>query len=330
MSDKPNNWDAKAITTVSILMAISVIISIIIFMMPFLSILMFLVSIPIIIIGIKFDLKMQLVGTSLLALLLLIIEPSFAINVITSAGFIGIIQGYLIKKEKKASEVILYGSLAYFFGLLISIYLINILANLDILDYFRESLNEMTLDVGNMYRDSDVLSESETSQLLTMLEQTKNMLTMLLPTILFLTSLVSSVINFVIARAVLVRLKFSVSKSKFKDFRIGVQGKNTLYITLLVVMLVSLIDTEKQSLYIMNFSSLVLILFLTNGLSLIWHIADLKPNTKSLKILTLVSLFIIAPLMGGIIEMIIRYGIVTIGIADIFYDFRSKNSMLKR
>lgn len=324
MKKEPKDLDVKALTSVSLLVAIAVIFALVIFFIPFLQVIMFIISLPIIIIGVKFDVKLQIAGTIVLFLFLLILQPIYAVNVITTAGILGIVQGYLIKNNKKNSEVILFGTLVSFFGLIAYLYVLNGITGVNILEDTKIMLNDSFVELGNLYQNSNILPEEDMDSLMQMFNQTKDVLVMLIPTTLVLMSFVTSLLNFLVARAVLIKLNLNVSKTKFKDFRISKQGRLILFSVIFVVTVMSLIDMANQTIYIVNFTSILVLLFQINGFALIWYVSDYKTNTVALRVIS-VLLFIFAPLLGSFAESIVRYGILLFGIIDIFYDFRTKH-----
>ena len=322
MIEEPK-FDIKAITTTSILVAIAVMFAVSMFLVPFLRVGIMFISIPIIIIGIKFDLKMQIIATVLLGLITLILEPIYAINVVTSAGILGIVQGYFIKQKRTNSEVIFFGTLASFFGLIVYLYVLNSLANINMLEDIKNIINDVFSDMGAIYRNSNMLSKTDTMTLLQVFDKTKSILILMIPTTFLLTSFMYSIINFLVARVILLKLKLPVRKTKFKDFRIGKQGKLILLSVFFVVAIMALIDVENQNIYIINFSSILILLLQINGFALLWYFTEIKSNTVALRIFS-VLLFIFAPLLGGPLETIIRFSVVLFGLTDIFYDFRKR------
>lgn len=315
--------NTKSITTAALMVALSILISYIMYLLPFFQGFMFLIGLPIVVLGVKYDLKIQLLAALALGLLMAIIDPLYSVMIVTLICPMGILQGVLIKKKFKPSQIIFFGAIAFIFGLLIMLYLLQLVFDTSLINELKLSFDIAIEEMKVLYDNANFMSEEDMNQLFVMFEQSKDLVVILLPTVFAFYGLVSSIGSFILSRIILKKLRMPVALTKFKDFRIDKNARNTMMIVLIVVTIASYIDKLNSTFYILNAMMVLILVLQINGLSLLWYLTEKHPNRKAMRI-SIIILFVISPLFGGIIEIIVRYGISAIGFIDMYFDFRTR------
>ncbi|MBN2794070.1 MAG: DUF2232 domain-containing protein [Clostridia bacterium] len=311
----------KQLTMTSLMVALSVVLSLIIYFLPILQGLMFVISVPLMYIGIQYNIKIHSLGTLAFLLIMMMLDPLYALMILCLVAPLSLIQGFLIKHRKKTSEVIFIGAMGSIFGLLGYVYLTDLVFHLNMIEMLKDMMDEAIAQVGSFYNKMGI-ENTETSDYLSMLNQMKDYFVMLMPALVAYFALVSSALSYFFANIIFKRFKVNMPKGKFKDFRMDTHKRFYLVVIMVVVTAAAFIDKENTNFYASNFMSILFILLQINGLALVWYITDQHPNRKALRIITIV-LYIIAPIVS-ILDLIIRYGLVAVGFFDMYADFRNK------
>ncbi len=318
----------KELTTAAIFTAISVVLALSLYFVPILQVLMPIVSIPIIIIGVKLDIKMQVLSVIALGLIIIIIDPIYAMQILLSTSILGIVQGYLISKKSSISKVLIYGACAHFLGQLAYFYIFNFILDINILEELKVMIEVTFKEVITVFESTDEFSKSEIKQSLATLVNTKDRMLLAIPSMLLIVSFVTSTITFIFAKVIFKRINLPMRMTKFKDFRIDSTGKLVIVCTFLIVTAVGIIDPNNQDGLVSNYITILMMVLQVNGIALLWYSSEKKPNKQLLRISS-VLLFVFSPLAGGIIELIVKLGFAVVGLSDIFYDFRKKTTEKK-
>ncbi len=318
-----NEMRTKDLTLAGILTGLSVVIALSMFAFPLLQLLMPLVSIPIIIIGVKLNLKLQLLSVLALTSLLMIMDPIYAVQITLSASALAVIQGYLLKQKSAISKVIFYGACGHFLGQLGYFYIINFALDINVIEELKVMINMTFEEVMVVMKTTTNFSETEINDGLLSFAQTKDRMLLLIPSMLVIVSFISSTVTYLFAHLIFSRIQLPISKGKFENFRIGMTGKLIMTTTFVVVTLVGLLDPVNNEIYISNYLTIIMMILQVNGLALLWYTSKNKANKSFLRISTLL-LFIFSPIAGGFIELIVKLGFAFLGLVDIFYDFRKK------
>lgn len=315
--------NTKELTTAALMVALSIILALIMYIVPFLQVFVFLVGLPIVLLGVKFDFKLQLLATVALGFLMAILDPFYGLSLVLTVAPMSILQGLFIKQKRKNSHVIFAGTIAAIFGFLSMIYLVQLFLDLNVIQEMTQMFDSSLEDIKVLYASTNLLSDGEMSQVFDMMGQMKDVMLVLIPSAVGIYAFVMSLGSFIFSRLILNRMKLSVSSSKFSDFRIDKTARNTLMIVLFVVVAASYIDKSNMTFYILNAMSLFIILMQINGFAYTWFLTKEHPNRRAMRMM-IVALFIVAPLFGGIIEMIARYGMAGLGFLDMYFNFRLK------
>lgn len=324
MNDKHNFVNTKELTIVILLYTLCLIMSFVMIMFS-MQTMLYLSSIPIIICGIKCKSKYQFIGLIGVTILLSMTGLINSILFLCTAGILGIVQGYLFSRKKATSVIVFLGTVALFFGGIIQLYLFQLIFDINIISDMKDGINlgvsTASKIIGTFNLENTVVSKSFFRDL-------KQIMIMLIPITLLLSSLIFSLINTLVTRAILCRINLSVNQTTFKDFRINSKGRLVLLSITFTIIFFSFIDKSNSLIYMINYFFTFYLLMLVNGFTLIWFITEKKSNVILIRI-GLVTVFLIAPLLGVLIGSIVRFAYVIIGFLDIFFDFRKINFTTK-
>jgi len=307
-------------TTSAILVALAVVFSLLLYFIPFFQFALFLIGIPIIIIGKVADIKVQLLAAAVVIIILTFLDPMFALSIGLLVMPLAIAQGYMLKIQAKTSYIIGIGALCMVFGFLGFFYGLDFLYQIDFMADL-QSMIDLTVDQMKIAYGSMSLPADDLQVLYGVLEQMRVVTLILLPSMLMIYSLVTSAVSYALSKLILKRLGYNVKESYFKDFRIDKQGRLILMVVLGMIILMTLIDEAGSTFYVSNFMSIFNIILQINALGFIWFLLEKHPNKKMMKI-GVVALYILGPIIPGLI--IIRYILSILGFADLYVDFRAK------
>lgn len=312
----------RQLTTTALMVALSVVLSLIIYFLPILQMLMFVSSVPLMYIGIKYNIKIQSLGALAFFLIMMLIDPLYAVMLLGIVVPLSLIQGYLIKKNKSTSQVIFLGALGTLLGMIVYVYIMDMIFQINLLELFKEMMDELLVMVRQVYDDMGTLDSPQIQDYLAVLEEFKSYFSMIIPSLLVYFSLMASVLSFVFARTIFKRFKIRIPMNKFKDFRIDEDKRFYLVIIMIVVTIASIIDKGNMSYYAFNFISILILLLQISGLALIWFVTENHPNRKALRVITII-MFIVSPAIS-LLELLVRYGLAAVGFFDMYVDFRKR------
>lgn len=315
--------NTKEITSAALMVALSIILALIMYMIPILQGFVFLVGLPIVVLGVKFNLKVQFLASLALGMLMSILDPFYGLSIVLMVTPMSILQGFLIKKQKKNSQVILLGTLASIFGFISMLYLVQVFFQMDLINELTTMFDTSIGDLRGFYESTNLIAKDDLEEVFSMMAQMKEVMLILIPSAIGIYGFLMSVGSFVLSRVILNRMKLQVSNTLFKDFRIDKNARNTLMIVLLVIIAASYIDESNMTYYILNTMSIFMVMMQINGLAYVWYLTEKHPNRRMMRIM-IVILFLVSPIFGGIIEIIVRYGLGAIGFLDMYVNFRQR------
>lgn len=314
--------NTRKITTTAMLVALAAVFSLILYVLPFIQSFMFIAMIPIVIVGIKYDIQTQLLGLLALCLLLMMLDPVFAIMIGVWMGLFGIAQSFAIKKKQPVSALLLWSTLAFVFGFIAILYLTNMMLGIDIMAEMNDVIGDMVAEMKIINQSSPLVPAENMDEFITVLDQMQVYIPLLMPMMLLFYGFISSVLTYVVTKPIFKRLKLDYPTGKFKDFRIDQNRRNNLMIVMLVVTIASLVDRDQMEFYILNFTSVLLFLMQINGFALVWYRTDNHPNKKALRIIAVIA-FVLAPAFI-LFELLMRYGLAMLGFMDMYVNFRER------
>lgn len=311
---------SKSMTTSAILVALAVVFSLALYFIPFIQFALFIIGLPIIVIGKVSGIKMQVLGSIAIILILLFFDPIYAMIVGLVVLPLSLVQGYLLKKEFKSSYVICIGAVVMVFGFLGVLYGLNFIFDIDFMADLELTV-DTTIDQMRLLYSNVGLEKAELQTMYAVLEQTRIAVVLLLPSMLILYAMITSVLSFVLSKHVLKRLGYPIKSALFRDFRIDKQGRLILMIVLGMIILMTFVDPANATFYVSNFMSIFGLILQINALAFIWFLLEKHPKKQSMKV-GIIILFILGPIIPGLI--IIRYILSMLGFADLYVDFRAK------
>lgn len=314
--------NTKTLTTAAIMVALAVTLGIILYILPFFQFALFIIGVPIVILGFKTDIKVQLLASLAVLLIMMMFDPTYALMI----GFVvlplSILQGYCLHKNKKTSETIFISGLGMVFGFIAFLYSLNMVFNIDILNEMTVMFDQSIVQVRSFYETMNTFSKAELNEIFATISEYKTYIIMMMPATIILASYLTAILSFMVSRKILLRMGESVDKRYFKDFRIQGQGRMVLMVVLGVVTLMSIVDKSNMEYYILNFMSVFTLILQINGLAFVWYLSEKHPNRKSMR--TVIIIILLLSSFLGAIALIIRFMLGILGFADLYVDFRKK------
>ncbi|MEY8349090.1 YybS family protein [Bacillus cereus] len=282
---------------------VPVISTVAIFILP-LPFLLFMVRYP-------FSSTCMFLGASLLVTII-ISSPLSLMNTFMS-GIIGISLGYMYKKKKGPTEILLVGTLVYLLNFVL-IYVVSVqFFNIDFLKQIQDIFKQGMEQSEQIMKAAGAPINQEQKDLL---GQFSDMIRTLLPSLLVMASFICSWITVLITGNVLKKLKYTIASwPKFKDIRLP---KSIVWYYIIFILLSTFMKVESDSYAYVAFSNLYAIfslLLVFQGFAFITFFAHAKGHTK------------IVPILSFIVCMVIPmlFPLVTIlGIIDLGSSLRSK------
>ncbi|PFK46315.1 hypothetical protein COI93_05150 [Bacillus cereus] len=276
---------------------VPVISTVAIFILP-LPFLLFMVRYP-------FSSTCMFFGASLLVTII-ISSPLSLVNTFMS-GIIGISLGYMYKKKKGPTEILLVGTLAYLLNFVL-IYVVSIqFFNIDFLKQMQDMFKQGMEQSEQIMKAAGAPINQEQKDLL---GQFSDMLRTLLPSLLVMASFISSWITVLITGNVLKKLKYTIASwPKFKDIRLP---KSIVWYYVIFILLSTFMKVESDSYVYVAFSNLYAIfslLLVFQGFAFITFFAHAKGHTKMLPILS----FIVCMVIPMLFPLVTILGIIDLG-----------------
>ncbi len=295
------------------MMLLSLVFILLIYIIPTLHIFIFLIGVPMVILGYLTDLKIQLVVSFIIALLVAFINVNYSFSILFTIMAMSLAVGYFIRE--KTSKAILYGTIVGVFGTIISIYLIKFLYDFDVIESLSKLFDSQIESTEALYKSIEGVNPSDISRIISVLKEAKKGFMISIPAIIFIESIITSSLLVAVSKKALISRKYKLTLGEFKNFRIGSEHKYIILTVMLIIGILSLIDSNNSEFYITNTMIIFSFIFELCGLSYLLYRTDEKKK-KHLKVFVIIIFilsFIIAPL-----SLIISL----IGVADLFINLR--------
>lgn len=302
--------NTKFITEGAALLAIYAMLLLISMYVPILgTVVTFALPLPFILLTIRYRLSNAFViFTAALFITVIVSQPMNLVKTIMF-GLIGIVLGYMYKKQKKPVEILMAGTLAYLIGIML-IYVASIkFFNIDLMKQMQNMLNESMAQSEKIVTAAGMPISKEQKELFA---QFNDVLQTLFPSLLVMVSVCFSWITVMISGSVLRKLKHDVIPwPKFKDIRLP---KSTVWYYVIFILLSTFIKVEPTSYLHMVFSNLYVIftlLLVLQGLTFIAFLAHSKGFTKGVPIIS----FIVCMFIPMLFPLVTILGIIDLGIS---------------
>lgn len=302
--------NTKFITEGAALLAIYAMLLLISMYVPILgAVVTFALPLPFILLTIRYKLSSAFViFTAALFITVIVSQPMNLVKT-TMFGLIGIVLGYMYKKQKKPVEILMAGTLAYLIGIML-IYVASIkFFNIDLMKQMQNMFNESMTQSENIVTAAGMPISKEQKELFV---QFNDVLQTLLPSLLVMVSVCFSWITVMISGSVLRKLKHDVIPwPKFKDIQLP---KSIVWYYVIFILLSTFIKVEPTSYLHMVFSNLYVIfalLLVLQGLTFIAFLAHSKGFTKGVPIISFIACMFI-PMLFPLVTIL---GIIDLGIS---------------
>ncbi|PEP31453.1 hypothetical protein CN575_22620 [Bacillus wiedmannii] len=302
--------NTKFITEGAALLAIYAMLLLISMYVPILgTVVTFALPLPFILLTIKYRLSNAFViFTAALFITVIVSQPMNLVKT-TMFGLIGIVLGYMYKKQKKPVEILMAGTLAYLIGIML-IYVASIkFFNIDLMKQMQNMLNESMAQSEKIVTAAGMPISKEQKELFA---QFNDVLQTFFPSLLVMVSVCFSWITVMISGSVLRKLKHDVIPwPKFKDIQLP---KSIVWYYVIFILLSTFIKVEPTSYLHMVFSNLYVIfalLLVLQGLTFIAFLAHSKGFTKGVPIIS----FIVCMFIPMLFPLVTILGIIDLGIS---------------
>ncbi|EPC8422480.1 DUF2232 domain-containing protein [Bacillus wiedmannii] len=302
--------NTKFITEGATLLAIYAMLLLISMYVPILGrVVTFALPLPFILLTIRYRLSNNFViFTAALFITVIVSQPMNLVKT-TMFGLIGIVLGYMYKKQKKPIEILMAGTLAYLIGIML-IYVASIkFFNIDLMKQMQNMLNESMAQSEKIVTAAGMPISKEQKELFA---QFNDVLQTLFPSLLVMVSVCFSWITVMISGSVLRKLKHDVKPwPKFKDIQLP---KSIVWYYVIFILLSTFIKVEPTSYLHMVFSNLYVIfalLLVIQGLTFIAFLAHSKGFTKGIPIIS----FIVCMFIPMLFPLVTILGIIDLGIS---------------
>ncbi|MCC2358771.1 YybS family protein [Bacillus paranthracis] len=302
--------NTKFITEGAALLAIYAMLLLISMYVPILgAVVTFALPLPFILLTIRYKLSSAFViFTAALFITVIVSQPMNLVKT-TMFGLIGIVLGYMYKKQKKPVEILMAGTLAYLIGIML-IYVASIkFFNIDLMKQMQNMFNESMTQSEKIVTAAGMPISKEQKELFA---QFNDVLQTLFPSLLVMVSVCFSWITVMISSSVLRKLKHGVIPwPKFKDMQLP---KSIVWYYVIFILLSTFIKVEPTSYLHMVFSNLYVIfalLLVLQGLTFIAFLAHSKGFTKGVPIISFIACMFI-PMLFPLVTIL---GIIDLGIS---------------
>jgi uncharacterized protein YybS (DUF2232 family) len=304
---------ANVITEGAILLALFLVLMLFAKYAPIIgTIALFVLPLPFIIFTIKHDLKIALMLVLAGSILSILFGSIANILLALTFGLSGLTMGYFYKK-KQTMGVLIGGSLAYTFSIVISYLGSMFLLNIDFINDSVQMLEESVRQSKGILQSFQ--SNEQVNEQFEQLEEGLKFIPILTPTLFVSTGIVFAVITHLISVPILKRLRFDLAPLlPFRQWRLP----TSIVWYYLIVSVLLMVNLDKDSFFFMAVINLYFILqffVLMQGYSFVFYYSYVKGWSKAIPITILIASLLIP---------IFLYLIRILGIIDLGFPLRGK------
>lgn len=300
----------------AIIAAITALLGVLSYYIPFLTLLIYIWPIPIIILGRRHGMVVSIVTTITAGLILSFLTPPiYAIQLVIMYGLVGIVLGYAYQKDMEIGKTILLGYVVALVCTVVLLQFYHLITGVAIVDELGQMMEMSLQEITKMYQqggvDKDLIEET-----MTQARGTLQTILQLLPTVLLMIPFIVTMVNMWIAEKILKRLGYPVKNlPPFWDWHLPNHVGFGLLAILLIVALGNYLKIPKIDMVYLNLVYLIILVFFVQGLAIVAYFFHTKKMSKGLWILAFLLIFIV-PLF--------QMGIQFLGLFDTIFHFRSK------
>lgn len=310
---------ARAITEGALMAALTVIIALLSYYVPFLSVFSYLLlPLPTIVLFKRHGIA-PAVSESIVAslLLLLFISPINALLLGADIILPGLFLGYGYYKDKSGGFRVMLGFFGYLFAFAIELILFEKMTGVSVTDDFINQINATTDFMTSAYQQAGLLTGSEGETLVSNIDQINETVKMLFPTMIILIPAIMSWLIVQIDDILFKRLNLSFKPvPPITEWRIPRSAKNILGLVVIISIIWGhVVVNPIYAVYPYTFEAIALFIFMIMGFAFVFWFIQRRYGKKRifLRILIIV-LCLFFPVFVSII--------VFLGMADIYFDIR--------
>lgn len=316
-----NKINTKVLVEASILSAITAMLIIISYYMPFVGIFGILIwPIPITYLMFKYDFKISVLSLICsLIIAAILIDPITALVMGLLYGISSIILGFCLKKKMSALTTIIIVAISMFISFFVLLAFQMLMTNGKVLSEMERMFNELIAQFkGNLSQFG--IDETQIETLIPK-DLNFNYVKALIPGTFALSSLMGSFLSYYIVQQIFKRLKININEIlTFSDWYINTNISFGIFFTTIVAIILNLAKLNNADIFLNTVVILFNFVFIIDGLAVIdWYIKK-KNISKG---------FRIAIIMFLVISQLANLAFY-IGLIDYILDFRKINPRKKR
>lgn len=316
-----NRIQTRALVEGAIFAAITVVIGVIRFYIPIISLISIVWAVPTILIAFRHGFKVSIASAAISSVLVAIVtQPIQGLGFFIGFGLPGIIMGYLLKRRLSPGNTILVTGIALAVCGAVSIYLGMLVAGVDVVQAYDKMFTDMKNAYGEMADSMANMPGANREEMLKgteAFEKSMEMVKLILPGGILLSGIMMSFVNFKLTRIVLKRINYFIEDVKpFAQWRLS--NAWMVFATSMLIFAVTemyLIRLPQLYAVTMNIFTVATMIFAVLGVAVIKFFLDKYPIPKGVKG---VILFFVLLAFRNIIFLV--------GILDISLDFRKLRS----
>lgn len=297
--------------------AITVIAALMSYYIPFLSILLYFLPIPAVILCMRQGMKTAAISSvASVLLLLLFIDP---INTISMGSIViipGLLLGWCYQKKKSGAYRMVAGFIAYLVVIFLALWLSELVTGVSFMQDITNEFNTAIDSTISLYRETGLSTEDELSTLSTQLNQMVSMIKLVLPAVFLLAAFFMSWITNLVCDYILRKLRIPyIALVPFYQWRMPGSLRLFLCILMVLTMLLESVASSGMESYLFTIQMICMMIFVLMGYSFIdwWSRVILRHGGKAVRIISVVLIFIF-PMMFTVL--------LFVGITDAFFPIR--------
>ncbi|NLM03737.1 MAG: YybS family protein [Clostridiales bacterium] len=232
--------------------------------------------------------------------------PIYSIFIFMLSSPLALSMGYSIKKRNKPYEVIGFGTGISTLSIFALIQLISLISGINIINEIAHMVQEVVKHQGDMLTNLDIGVIE--------LKQAINYFMMIVPAMVIIQSMVGAFINYYLTSVIINRFQLAdYYLGEFSEFRLPRNIVLGSFIIFILSVFTSYIEGLKHSALILNITSIFLVVFFLQGISLVAYLLKKSKVPRFIRVSSIILLILISPLMT-IIAML--------GVTDSIIDIR--------
>lgn len=308
----------NALAEGAMLCALAVVLSVLSYYIPFMTLLFFFIPVPMIIVCLRQSVKTALLaGTAATILLFLFIDPVSALFSGVYILLTGTVLGICYCHKKSDAVKIGAAWLCVLLTLALMLGVISFISGQNVVLSLSQELEAVVKGVLDVYQSAGIFNNDQLAEMDTMLNQMVTTVKMMLPAAFLITPFIIGWLNLLITDTILKRLKLIDQKIRpLKDWHMSRSFRNFLMIGIIILFILSFVDTDQRlSNYTYTLITLLYAVFFIMGLSFIFWFMNFQWQKEKIgfKILIVVICFII-PIAVQFVQLL--------GMVDVFLNVR--------